>query len=348
MKKVLFLFIAFFGVCSCAFSKSLSIFELASGEVDEDIIYTSSDDIYSMGYGSFFFNVIVAYYDINGEMIESFYVDSAEYNDDYELINIGQSCREYYSDNTLKCTISNNGVYFSDKNLNDIKYWKLLSSGVDNSRDDLSGLEAAQDFCISNPNIKDSNLCSVIYTSLFSYGTVVLKFVEYNPVSFELVCEPEEVKKGEITSCKLKAKAEDNVVEVTINPNSETYEVVDYKETEGWTSVKNEDGTITLKNEEGFKGEDFIVSVDLKFKEAILDDVVVELTDISYTTASGATLKSTVNDKVNIYEEPEEEIKEEVEKNPETIGFTPGGSLLILLLSLILLIVYRKRVNEGM
>lgn len=343
MKKILFLFIAFFGVCSCVFSKTLSVFDLANGEVDEDIIYTSSDDINSVGYGSFYFNVIVAYYDINGEMIESFYVDSAKYHDDYELINIGQSCREYYSDNTLKCTISNNGVYFSDKNLNDIKYWKLLSSGVDNSWDDLSGLEAAQDFCISNPNIKDSNLCSVIYTSLFSYGTVVLKFVEYNPVKFELECLPEEVKKGEIANCKLKAKAEDDIVEVTINPNSELYEAVDYKETEGWTSVKNEDGTITLKNEEGFKGEDFIVYVDLKFKEAILDDVVVELADISYTTASGATIKSAVNDKVTIYEEPVvEEEKKEV-KNPDTVDTFDIVALVILLIVFVVTVILKSK-----
>ena len=348
MKKVLFVLLLFFGMINIVFAKTISVDDIVSGEIDTDAIYTSEDYINPMGYGSFYFTLVVAYYDINGELLESYYVDKDGLSGDYEFVNVGESCTSYYS-NPEYCDKTMGGVYFSDKNIEDIKYWKLLSSAADDTFSEYNGREAISDFCISNDEINQSYLCSsYINTSYAEYGNTLLKFVEYNPVAFELVCEPEEVKKGEIASCKLKVKAEDDVVEVTINPNSELYEVVDYKETEGWSSVKTEGGTITLKNEEGFKGEDFIVSVDLKFKEAILNDVVVELTDISYTTASGATLKSTVNDKVNIYEEPEEEIKEDVEKNPETVGFTPVGSLLILLLSLILLIVYRKRVSEGM
>lgn len=349
MKKVLFL-ICLLVFCSVKVN-ALSIYEIEVGDVysyGQEVLY---------GYTSSMVNSFWMYVDKNGNLLEAYY--TTDYEIDLEVTEegiyiIGESCEDSFmcsnSEYNNGLIVSNNTA-FSGKNI----YWEVISITEPNIFS-FCGLSTDKSTFKVEDNKYPGTFCDELYYSndnglhLYTYYNSIPFFVlqEYDPVAFELVCEPEEVKKGEIASCKLKAKAEDNVVEVTINPNSETYEVVDYKETEGWTSEKNEDGTITLKNEEGFKGEDFIVSVDLKFKEAILDDVVVELTDISYTTESGATLKSTVNDKVNIYEEPEEEIKEDVEKNPETVGFTPAGSLLILLLSLILLIVYRKRVSEGM
>lgn len=354
MKKVLFFFILFFFSFSLVVAKEYYPEDLEIG----NIISSKDTLIATLYFGTSMPDSIhIVYYDINDNLIEAFTIsngfDFTYYT--YDLLqpydrsmyiwrgveySFGDTCFSTYSN------YSNEHVEWCDKflnmyslNDNSLKegYWKVVSVYE----------KKLSDFCGETTAVKQSFSCNDGMIFRYDeYELIILK--EYLPVTFELVCEPKEVKKGETSNCELKVNAFEEISELTIPMNSDLFDITKYNEVEGWELVDNEDGTVTIKSEDGFKGECVILGATIKFKEDLTDDVEIALNDIHYVTADGIELNGSAKDNITIYEEPVvenpkvEDTKEEVD-NPNTFDNVSLVSVLSLVTIFIALMIYRMK-----
>ena len=100
--------------------------------------------------------------------------------------NFGSTCEEVYEefdDIYMEWCEDYLTMYSSSTDISTIKYWKTIS--VD---------KTLYDFCDETEDVKNSYSCNegIGYNG---FELIVLK--EYSPASFQLICEPKRVKKGE-------------------------------------------------------------------------------------------------------------------------------------------------------
>ena len=343
MKKVLFLFVCLFCFFCKVNANSDDIMYL--NYIDDGTLLDFNQNV-AYSYGTGVFMVTVFYVDSDGNVLEAFVNDGGrlsgvdEYtNFSFASFHVGETCKEAYlrfsevsKNDEVKNWCERVMIYSSSYDLSLIKYWNKYSL----SNDELIS------YCANVNELKDSYICKDIINGNSSVlHEPKFLFKEYEPVSFELVCEPKKVKKGETSNCELKVNASEEINELTIPMNGDLFDITKYNEVDGWELVDNKDGTITIKSEDGFKGEGVVLGATLKFKEDLTDDVEIVLDDIYYITADGIELNGNAKDIITIYEEPVvEDTKEEVD-NPNTIDNVSLISILSLITIFIVLMIYR-------
>lgn len=352
MKKMFFMLFCFFWFYGLVFADPFYATDIYNNRVDTSKIYTR-DDFIDIWIASGSDNLIASYYDKNGDLLESFGIDRWTLG---RYIDIGIGCNSLYNKYSPEdidiCDINQYGIYYGDQDISEIRYWKIVE--YENWEGD--GNIRIYDFCRNNEETMNSKTCSDIFLkSVFPFNNQdywsYVGFMEYEPASFELICEPKKVKKGETSDCKLKVKATEEITEIIVPIESELFEIIKFDELDSWELIDNEDGTVTITPEMGFKGSATIMSGTFKFKEDLLDNVDVQLNNISYTTVDGIELEGSAGDSVNIYEEVveedtkiEEDKKEEI-KNPDTVDMLDIVLLCILLTVLVLVMSFRMK-NE--
>lgn len=318
MKKIMFLLFAFFGFLNLVYAKTLYIEDFYFNEYDETQVFTNEDVIHTYG-ASFPADLFLAYFDKEGNLLESYGFSSNDgsFNSISELnFNLGYSCQQMYNkfkpDSVSLCSLGQLGIYSSGKSLDEVKYWKKKEFYNPHMDSD----SYFYDFCDNYEETHNSRICSdLIFKSSFDYGNFwsYIGFVEYEPVTFNLICEDENLKSGEEVSCKLKVNAEEEIKEFTIATKNDLYEIVNYSEVEGWKILDNKNGTITVKSDAGFKGINYAVSFKFKLADNKTENVNLEIKDFDYTIYDGNVLKSSTSDNVSIK-------KDEV-VNPNTKDF---------------------------
>lgn len=354
MKKVLFLFVCLFCFFCKVNASDVYLYDINEGD---KFLYGDKVDVFlGNAYGTTFpAQVMLFYIDKNENLLEAFTVNNVwyftwagthEYSRDMYLdayydFSFGKNCIDVYSDyveyeefGELYDEACNDKftLYSSQNDISKVKVWNVKDFNTFNE-------DKLMDLC-NDTRFNDSFICDNI--GYFDYGHYIV-LNEYNPATFELVCEPKEVKKDETSNCELKVNASEEINELTIPMNSDLFDITKYNEVEGWILVDNKDGTITIKSEDGFKGEGVVLGATLKFKEDLTDNVEIELNDIHYITADGIELNGSAKDNITIYEEPViEDSKEEVD-NPNTIDNVSLVSVIFLLTIFIALMIYRMK-----
>lgn len=320
MKKILFLFICFFCLNSIVLAeKYLYFFDVEEGSSVLNETFTSEDFV-SLYNGSGLDDFIVSYYGKDRVLLESYALPySPVYVSEY---NIGLNCDDAYemakTGSSFHCSLGQEGIYSSKNDISKIKYWKIVD--YYNYYDD-EGISSFYDFCLNNNETHNSRLCSdLIFKSVFDFPESwhYIGFIEYDPVDFELVCD-ENTKKGENVKCDLKINATDEIKELTIPLKDDSYELVNYKEVEGWKLVKNDDNTITLTSDSGFKGVGVVLNSEFKINDQTVDEVNIEMKNINVTTIDENNLNFTINNKVVLSNNTEDK-KDEL-SNPNTSSF---------------------------
>lgn len=354
MKKILFMI-----VCCFCFTCSISAKEvlLYDVKIGDNYSYGDKVDIFlGNSYGTTFPDQVLLFYvDKNGELLESFsvnnlwyltWVGTEEYSRDMYLhayfdFSFGKKCIDVYSDyveyeefGELYDEACNDKftLYSSGNDISKVKVWNVKDFNTFNE-------DKLMELC-NDTRFNDSFICDNI--GYFDYGHYIV-LNEYNPATFELVCEPKEVKIGGTANCELSVNTIDEINEITIPITSDLFKILDYENISGWELFDNGDGTITIKSENGFNGEKEVLGFILGFKDDLKGIVNIELKDISYVISDGYELNSDASDSIKIYEEPVVEDEKEEVKNPTTID---SVSILFVVLSLsifILLAIYRMR-----
>lgn len=276
----------------------------------------------------------IAYLDKDDNLMESFYYYISDFDMARTLgVEVGYDCDTVYSKRTDgdaqgACSMDKYLLYSSGKDFTNVKYWQIVGPVMPNDN------SSVIDFCSKYSETQSSNICNNLDEAQY-YSMITLK--EYSPVSFELICNPKEVKKGESSSCDFVVDATDEVTEIVVPIESDLFKISKYTEADGWMLVNNENGTITLKNESGFIGKEVILNTTLIFKEDLLGDVNINLNDIKYTTLDGYELSGNAKDSVNIYEKI---MDEETEKNPDNVDNPDTMDIASIISFLILLTLF--------
>ena len=337
VKKVLFLFICFFCLSSVVFAeKYLYITDLEEGNSVLNETFTNVDIVSGFN-GSGPDDLIVSFYNKENVLLESYgipyyAVSKLEHN-------IGLKCIDAYerakSGSSFNCSLGQEGIYSSGRDISEIKYWKIFEyyhyDGI--------GTRSFYDFCLNNKETHNSRICSdLIFKSIFEFGTSrwhYVGFIEYEPVTFNLICEDENLKSGEEVSCKLKVNAEEEIKDFTIVTKNDLYEIVNYSEVEGWKVLDNKNGTITVKSDAGFKGINYAVNFKFKLANNKTENVNLEIKDFDYTIYDGNVLKSSTSDNVSIK-------KDEV-VNPNTKDFNVILIVFIVMLGCLSIIALKPK-----
>ena len=319
MKKILFLFICFFCLSSVVLAEDyLYITDIDEGSSVLNEIFTRDDKI-STWNCSGADDLIVSYFNKDGVILESYGMPRSI------PLYVGVNCNYLLEGAAMggsyHCSLGQEGIYSSGRDISEIKYWKIYEYDHYNNFF-ANGTTSVYDFCLNNKETHNSRICSdLIFKSSFYYGTEYwhyVGFIEYDPVDFELVCD-ENTKKGENVKCDLKISAIDEIKELTIPLKDDSYELVNYKEVEGWKLVTNDDNTITLTSDKGFKGVSVVLNSEFKISDQTTDEVNIEMNDISVTTVDENILDFTVNDKIVLSNNSENK-KDEL-SNPNTSSF---------------------------